>query len=585
MTSNNNDDVYEVEAIVGCRHTATNNGCVEYRVKWRGYSESENTWEPESNLDEGSVEEARAYCKTQHNQRKKLLKRVHVSAMNSRRKLQSNRDEGAEGGDDANYMSDGTYHDQSDDATEKKKPSAAVTVTPSTPPRRPSRGCSSQTNERMRKCVQELSDGEDDGRKGVVRRKIYFESDDDENGNHGETVQPDDDDDDDNRTSRPSRNCSVQTNQRMNKTIRELQSDEESDDEEFAAVRRKGGARRKILESDDDEYENEEETAEQQSDYHRQPKFTKRPLLPFSGLGEHDLYCCPICYNEAEWRRGRSVVCDDEDASGGDDDDDEYEGDVFTFEDDPMTVLENVGFGVASEFCFLRVTGVKQHIQYVHSIDLTELNRNELFKRFEVRGQDGLLQHFVRSNFAYKNDMWGYWRGNYGRKGELFRTLVRLIGRNEEKKPASNPPEFCTSFPNRARKIWEKVSDPFLKRDEEGDKKFIDYKVKEENEVRDNPYFDLPDQEEEDETNSFVEELKRKTEQYKRDRRSDERDNEDEEESSSSDSDESEEELEDPWMKEKEKKMKQKLGKTRTKIQSTGNDSSEGVFQSDVVQA
>ena len=41
------DEEYEVEAIVGKR---VKRGIVQYRVKWRGYDVSENTWEPVSNL-------------------------------------------------------------------------------------------------------------------------------------------------------------------------------------------------------------------------------------------------------------------------------------------------------------------------------------------------------------------------------------------------------------------------------------------------------------------------------------------------------------------------------------------------------
>ena len=50
--------MYEVEAVVGKRKKK---GRVEYLIKWKGYSEFENTWEPESNLNESALEEASAY--------------------------------------------------------------------------------------------------------------------------------------------------------------------------------------------------------------------------------------------------------------------------------------------------------------------------------------------------------------------------------------------------------------------------------------------------------------------------------------------------------------------------------------------
>ena len=59
MSTTYNDDLHNVDAIVGCRQI---NGRVEYLIKWEGYSEEDNTWEPESNLDEGALEDAKAYC-------------------------------------------------------------------------------------------------------------------------------------------------------------------------------------------------------------------------------------------------------------------------------------------------------------------------------------------------------------------------------------------------------------------------------------------------------------------------------------------------------------------------------------------
>jgi len=61
-TSEDIEEEYEVERIVGCRKK---NGRIEYLIKWKGYSSDENTWEPEANLNEGALEEARAYQKSQ----------------------------------------------------------------------------------------------------------------------------------------------------------------------------------------------------------------------------------------------------------------------------------------------------------------------------------------------------------------------------------------------------------------------------------------------------------------------------------------------------------------------------------------
>jgi hypothetical protein len=52
------NDVYDVEAIVGHRHK---NGQEEYLIKWVGYPKEENAWEPKSNLNKASLEDAKAY--------------------------------------------------------------------------------------------------------------------------------------------------------------------------------------------------------------------------------------------------------------------------------------------------------------------------------------------------------------------------------------------------------------------------------------------------------------------------------------------------------------------------------------------
>lgn len=64
------DDEYEVDAIVGCRHK---NGRKEYLIKWKGYSKKNNSWEPQSNLNKDALEEAKAYCRVRKTSK---LKRV-----------------------------------------------------------------------------------------------------------------------------------------------------------------------------------------------------------------------------------------------------------------------------------------------------------------------------------------------------------------------------------------------------------------------------------------------------------------------------------------------------------------------------
>lgn len=48
QTSNENGEICTVEKIVGRR--ITNEGQVEYKIKWQGYSSSYNSWEPSTTL-------------------------------------------------------------------------------------------------------------------------------------------------------------------------------------------------------------------------------------------------------------------------------------------------------------------------------------------------------------------------------------------------------------------------------------------------------------------------------------------------------------------------------------------------------
>jgi hypothetical protein len=121
-----------------------------------------------------------------------------------------------------------------------------------------------------------------------------------------------------------------------------------------------------------------------------------------SWMGSQDIYCCPLCYNEASRRQGN--MDDDEivedDASDDEGNNDQKE-DRFSFLDDPMTILgclDGQEFAVASTFCFRLLTGVKNHLRSIHHVDLTVIQGNDLFKRFQVRRR--LIYELLHSIFS-----------------------------------------------------------------------------------------------------------------------------------------------------------------------------------------
>ena len=70
------------------------------------------------------------------------------------------------------------------------------------------------------------------------------------------------------------------------------------------------------------------------------------------------------------------------------DDGEEMKEDRFSFLDDPMTILgsvDNHKFAVASKFCFRLLSGVKTHLKSVHHVDVTVVEGNDLYKKFQVR--------------------------------------------------------------------------------------------------------------------------------------------------------------------------------------------------------
>jgi hypothetical protein len=161
-------------------------------------------------------------------------------------------------------------------------------------------------------------------------------------------------------------------------------------------------------------------------------------------MGSGDIYCCPLCYAEAQrrfkegddWKDddhddddeddddedddddddgkddeegGDDRKDDEEDDDDGKDDDDSSENDKSEESDasnnqhhefeynmdsitsysqiDPMSILGSLDhdeFEVAASFCFHKLSQVKNHVRSIHNIDLSNVEVNDFFKRFMV---------------------------------------------------------------------------------------------------------------------------------------------------------------------------------------------------------
>ena len=125
-----------------------------------------------------------------------------------------------------------------------------------------------------------------------------------------------------------------------------------------------------------------------------------------SQMGTGDMYCCPICYEEAKRRFQGKGVEDDESDDGSDEDEDEDEGEssegdggggggrigrrlngtVAANREDHMAILilDDDEFIVASIFCFRKVVQVKAHLRIDHAIDTRTVEGNDLYKNYMV---------------------------------------------------------------------------------------------------------------------------------------------------------------------------------------------------------
>jgi len=185
-------------------------------------------------------------------------------------------------------------------------------------------------------------------------------------------------------------------------------------------------------------------------------------------MGSMDVYCCPLCYNEADRRLGNGgdeEMWEDDENSANEGEESE---DHFSFLDDPLTILGSLDaerFEVAASFCFRLLSGLKTHLKVVHGVKVSDVEGNDLYKRFQIRASDGLLQSWLKKSLrqnTVQGDMMRYWLNG---ENQSFVLLLSQIDRNGLRGEQSGEfsSDFSASFPNRARRVWRDVSAPYLK--------------------------------------------------------------------------------------------------------------------------
>ncbi|CAF2727801.1 unnamed protein product [Rotaria sp. Silwood2] len=76
----NESERFEIERIVDKRYR---NDRLEYLIKWRGYPDSQNTWEPSNNIEGEQESELLAEYETHNKQQQKILNSGSRSAINT----------------------------------------------------------------------------------------------------------------------------------------------------------------------------------------------------------------------------------------------------------------------------------------------------------------------------------------------------------------------------------------------------------------------------------------------------------------------------------------------------------------------
>eukprot|EP00980_Cylindrotheca_fusiformis_P007687 scaffold1618_cov109-Cylindrotheca_fusiformis.AAC.1 len=189
-------------------------------------------------------------------------------------------------------------------------------------------------------------------------------------------------------------------------------------------------------------------------------------------MGSQDIYTCPLCYSEVHYRFNQIDVNVKKD---------DYH---VTDRHDPMAVLgylDNDRFEIASLFCFKRIAQLKKHLQNDHGVDTRGVQGSELYKKFQVRASDGLLQRWIRKSWGSAGGMQTYWFSGYNqsylyllnemKKAEEYKERLASGADDSSDEEAeayvAKAQKFFKSFEDGVQQAWDEISAPFRRNNDD----------------------------------------------------------------------------------------------------------------------
>lgn len=112
-------------------------------------------------------------------------------------------------------------------------------------------------------------------------------------------------------------------------------------------------------------------------------------------MGSKDLYVCPVCYGFKYSNMAGIAISDYQSIC--------EEISSRSYKVDPMSILSGYagcgttakGLRLASTFCFRTLVDLKTHLDCDHKINVSDVVGNDLFKAYQIRAADGLLQRWL----------------------------------------------------------------------------------------------------------------------------------------------------------------------------------------------